>query len=540
MKRCFYFGILIISSLLLAVSIRYTTDNYYFDDLLISKSDYDNLKIARKPAASELLNSVSLDNISLFYNEPDQEWFFSVPAGTEFSKLSADFQSNNKNVKIAFCEVIKPGISIPFIAYTDFEYKEYFLVATTLPLIRIECAEDFISLMDYNLDTFPGENIRDEVYPMKFTLIDNRPERIQSVISSEGTIHVYGGTTLYMPKKNMRIALLEKNVGEDKQEYDADLLGLRQDGDWLLYAGYNDQEKVRNVFSANLWTESCGYDNSFGLKNGIEYRYAELFINQQYWGLYALGYPFDEKQTGIKPSNQGHYDEFLYKQQAFGPNDEGSDGIILQFDADESDQNNGVLIMGMYFDLIQNQNTDSLWHNDMMNAIDFWLYMKLCQAYDTVRYYGQSKNMFYTVKLTETGRKILFTPWDGDNYWGNIWSVLGKNRTIPYGLKADDNSYENTVNPISFLRKQDPEINTAIQNRYAELRDTYWADSSIDEMLDKMEQDIYDSGAYLREMKRWPDSSFQDPELKLSVFRTYVHDRFYSMDDYITNLDQQF
>ena len=55
-------------------------------------------------------------------------------------------------------------------------------------------------------------------------------------------------------------------------------------------------------------------------------------------------------------------------------------------------------------------------------------------------------------------------------------------------------------------------------------------------MLDGCEQDIFGSGAYLRDMERWPEGSYQDPELGLSVFREYVHGRLRSMDQYMSSL----
>ena len=55
-------------------------------------------------------------------------------------------------------------------------------------------------------------------------------------------------------------------------------------------------------------------------------------------------------------------------------------------------------------------------------------------------------------------------------------------------------------------------------------------------MIDALEQDIYGSGAYLRDMERWPDGTYQDPALGLSVFKDYVLKRYTSMDTYISGL----
>ena len=142
----------------------------------------------------------------------------------------------------------------------------------------------------------------------------------------------------------------------------------------------------------------------------------------------------------------------------------------------------------------------------------------------------------FAIKKNDDGRKILFAPWDMDIYWGNINDETAKNMTIPYAMSPDDNSLEMTVNPVSILRETDPDVNEMIKARYAALRSDGWSDQKINEMLDAFEQDIYDSGAYLRDMERWPDGSIQDPNLKLSKFREYVLGRFNAMDKFVAEL----
>ena len=107
-------------------------------------------------------------------------------------------------------------------------------------------------------------------------------------IFSDGNIHVRGRTAQTYPKKGYRISLIQESLGGNTRPNHVSLLGMRQDDDWLLYAAYNDQEKIRNVFSSNLWKYTCATDNAQGMDIGMEYRYLELFVNGEYWGLYAL------------------------------------------------------------------------------------------------------------------------------------------------------------------------------------------------------------------------------------------------------------
>ena len=43
--------------------------------------------------------------------------------------------------------------------------------------------------------------------------------------------------------------------------------------------------------------------------------------------------------------------------------------------------------------------------------------------------------------------------------------------------------------------------------------------------------------AYCRDIERWPESTREDPELKLFLFSEYVHSRFASLDDFIDQLN---
>ena len=82
-----------------------------------------------------------------------------------------------------------------------------------------------------------------------------------------------------MIKKGYAVSLTQESVGGHLRDNDISLLGMRQDDDWVLYAAYNDQEKIRNVFSCNLWKDFCSTDNERGIDTGVEYRYLELFMN---------------------------------------------------------------------------------------------------------------------------------------------------------------------------------------------------------------------------------------------------------------------
>ena len=100
-------------------------------------------------------------------------------------------------------------------------------------------------------------------------------------------------------------------------------------------------------------------------------------------------------------------------------------------------------------------------------------------------------------------------------------------------LSPEDNSYVMLRNPANFLL---PDRAEAIKSRYAELRRTVWSEESLDRMIDAYESQIFGSGAYRRDLGRWPDSTSEDPALKLSVFSDYVHRRLLALDKFVGQL----
>ena len=528
MRRCLNAGIFAISIVMLCIAVRQISNKYHFSDILLTEAEILQIQNSRKESSKELLTGISINNFPLIYDETQNGWFYTSSDRKQFPELPIDFSASENGVRIAVPAQADPGHSVPMIAYTDEEYKTYSLVFTSLPLITIDCETTDIP---YNSSL-----------PVRFTLYENNAEARQPVIYSDGTIHLRGNGTRLYPKKPYRITLTAQSIGNSLRENRTSLLGMRKDGDWLLNPAYVDQERIRNVFSSNLWFNSCAGDNIFHIKNGMEYRFVELFLNQQYWGLYALGYPADARQMNISPGIDGEYEEFLFKQKYWGPvAPDYSDlkrYLPLQFETDEANEDYGFSILKMYFEHIDSGIPNGLYNNDETNAIDIWLFTKMIQAMDSVSYPGKMNNIIYTIKVLDGERKIIYTPWDMDATWGNSFNFRQFGNAIIYQLDPTDNSLEMTLNPVSVLlgREDNSRISQKIRQRYTELRSDKWSDEAIDAMLDEFEKEIYDSGAYIRDMERWPDGAYQDPDLGLSVFRTYVHDRLISMDDYIERL----
>lgn len=142
-------------------------------------------------------------------------------------------------------------------------------------------------------------------------------------------------------------------------------------------------------------------------------------------------------------------------------------------------------------------------------------------------------NFFITVKQSDEGARVLYTPWDFDRTWGY---VLGKNNSNNLELTPKDH-VEMTLNPVDRLMAwEETDMIEAVQKHWKELRKTSWSNENVQALLDGYEQDIFSSGVYERDYERWPDSAHNVGQTDLKEFRKYVAERFAEMDKYIDKL----
>ncbi len=488
----------------------------------------EKLCAARTEAARPLVESISIGGTALVQDCEDGTFYFSLPQGENTAEQTL-VCAGEPGVKLAIQhdfegQELPGGSTLALFAYTQAEYQKLTLVCTTLPIMKIDAEKD-------------AEKIDKETStPFVMTLYDNRPSVGLSVVQAEGTMHVRGRGSSNYPKKGYRLTLRHSN-GE---ENDVALLGLRTDGDWILYADYAETDKVRQVYTAKLWQEGCGADNEFGVQNSNEYKFLELFLNGRYWGLYALGYPIDSKQWQL---SEGEYSYFKNNPMVYETDPDYTipgevPGYELAGGGTQGEEINDIWqpLNDYYYTLLYTdwENRDVLYDlADANNAIDSWLFTDLIQGADQMLDDNRLYNYYLTSKKTKEGRKILFTPWDFDRTWGY---VLGENNSNNFELTPKDH-VTMTLNPVNRLIEwEETRMIKAVQQHWKLLRKNAWSDENVQRLLDGYEADVFASGVYERDHARWPDGGYTPGQNDLRDFRAYIKDRFAEMDRYVAAL----
>lgn len=494
--------------------------------LLCSPEKFESLQAERTPSETALVTGLSIGGTELVQDSETGVYYYSLPQGAQGDVPSVSFAGENgTKVKILqdFAgKALPSGGTVQLLAYTKTEYQTLQLVCTPLPILSLQV---------------PGQPEQMEKYQsseLRLTLYDNRPSAGASVVQGTGSIHVRGIGSARFDKKGFRFTLRHAN-GE---ENDMALLGLRNDGDWILYAGYTEAEKIRQVFTANLWRESCGESNAFGVQNSNEYRYTELFLNGRYWGLYALSYPIDGKQLQV---GEGEHtfskQDFLVTETQidFDVPAEIPGYEILAGDTVNTDWARVWAPLKQYYKTLlgaQQADTQALKQlADEQSAIDCWLFTNLVQGVDQVLDEGTLYNYRLTTKQTPDGVRILFTPWDFDLTWGAV------SAEDPSASLSPQDHVLMTLNPIhKLLAYGDAETLAAVQQRYQALRAGAWSEESLMRMLDECEAAVFASGAYERDYARWPQTAHCDGMQDLGDFRAYVKARLAAMDAFMQDL----
>lgn len=128
-----------------------------------------------------------------------------------------------------------------------------------------------------------GQFIPDDPKMMAYMgIIDNGPGSLNHLGDPfngyDGYIGIErrGSSSQMFPKKSYGFETWD----EEGNDIDVSLFGMPEESDWILNAHYTDKSLMRNVLTYHLSNEMGRY--------AVRTKFVELFLNDQYWGIYAF------------------------------------------------------------------------------------------------------------------------------------------------------------------------------------------------------------------------------------------------------------
>lgn len=437
------------------------------------------------------------------------------------------FSSNIEGATFAFLEsdtergldsIMRDGKTLRLYVFGDGVYTAPELIFTTLPVMTINTEKN---------REIPWEDIKCD-----FTVFTPRSKgSIAYTDASAATIRIRGASSTAMPKKAYRLTLYKEDYSDTNG---ISLLGMRRDDDWILYASYSDESKIRDATGWALWGKMGAY--IMGDAQGtINLRYTEVIINGMYSGFYVFMERFDQKTLDLDE------DDVLFVGKTWDtpsadvmkgltPETTYYGGIERKYpDEDEigEGKSRGWDVLAEYVRAIYETDGSDFARAiektaNIQNHLDYWLFLQIIMGEDNLW-----KNTYYAI----IDGKIYCFPWDLDVTFGLGWDGGVKN-FLYRNKKAATNLYDHRCGRR--IVKYYPGAANYVKKRWQELLDQNIATvDGIMEMAEGYWNDLWRSGAFMRNLNRWPDTSYVED---LDYFRESMQRRIEFLDDYIKSL----
>ena len=78
---------------------------------------------------------------------------------------------------------------------------------------------------------------------------------VNGVKESSYNAHLRGNTSRMYPKNGYKLNLVKNTASGTVVNNKQAVFGMREDDDWILYAMYNDESKIRDRLCIDIWNE---------------------------------------------------------------------------------------------------------------------------------------------------------------------------------------------------------------------------------------------------------------------------------------------
>ncbi len=330
-----------------------------------------------------------------------------------------------------------------------------------------------------------------------------------------------GGTTNTADKnkRNYHIKFLKKDGSKKNRTF----FGFRKDNDWLLDACQIDYARCRNRIATELWqdfaTPPYYADISDKVRSYVRGKMAEVFLNDEYRGIYAFTEDMDDKQMDVVGYDFTHNRQHgaMWKSKSWS-------NATMMWGVEEYD-NSKDNWMGFYVESPDFDDvcpTDySLLHDavrfvatstdknfetyvseyfDVPVLVDYYLFLNLTMAADNA-----GKNMYWSCYDRDYDKRLTIGVWDLDVSFGQTYNPALLH-PADMGATIDFDNKWNAFNLLKRLIKI-PSVQDRILTRYWELRDSWFATDSLILRFSNCISSFINSGAALRETNKWSGDS---------------------------------
>ncbi|MBD5539898.1 MAG: hypothetical protein HDR00_01655 [Lachnospiraceae bacterium] len=510
--------------------------------LVAGEEKIENIKAKTKPLEEELV--LSFEGEALPYDAESRTFYLPVDMEDEeweTGEFSGAF--GNTDADLLFAEsyretdkrsAVAGGRAYTFLAVTNKGYGEYSLVFTGLPMI-----------------TFTGtEYLADDGSQMFLLRVYDTDHGADWITECYTQARLRGNTSLNYEKKSLRLYLKELKKDGTFEKANENLLGLRNDDDWILNGLYADNTRIRDQLCIDLWNEVGAGNNPYGQNFGTGSAMVEVMIGNGYQGIYDLMVPIDRKQLGMDAvSDQLAAGETvverIYKKKYTAPwNASDFTGGL----PDESiiDYRGGFYLKGDV--VLQNEEewrplyevaalleaddeafkTGITEAADQRNIIDNWLFFQAIAGFD-----NENKNIYYVARNRGESYYGYFIPWDMNLSFGAVYEDNEYYCREDGAVVTEIVTWQPGQRMIEVNADDSRALAAAV---WTEWRQGVFSDEALQTRIGELEHRIKDSGAFARENARWPEGNQNED---FSFLYEFAGKRMEVIDDYINSLQEK-
>lgn len=362
-----------------------------------------------------------------------------------------------------------------------------------------------------------------------------------------------GATASTYSKKAFAIKLLDDEGIKTERSY----FGLRNDNYWILDAMAMDHSRMRNRVSTDIWNDFATPPHYKNLEknalNGTRGQYVEVFIDDEYNGLYCMTERIDRKQLKLEKydDDSGEIRGILYKaiQWSFtvmwgqhGSNDtsqipsySNSRDTWTNYEYKYPDLEDGQSIdWGPLYNIIEFVMTSDT--EDFVSQITNWADIPVWADYQLLMDLitptdNHGKNLYYYIYDIANNTPLGITPWDMDGVFGRKWdrSKTATNFTFYEFMNYHGNGPHHLYKRL--MEENPAGYKELLKKRYDKLRFTHFAPENVMKRFEDYLNLFKKSGAAAREKARWDGSN--SVEINFDKEMTYLEDWIYEHADYL-------
>ena len=413
--------------------------------------------------------------------------------------------------------------------------------AVTMPVLKVTMSQPVKKNMDYcngSIELTDGDG---------------------NVTKSYAKIKTRGATAQqYLMKPSLNVKFYSDEACTTKA--DLSLLGIREDSKYILDAMAIDRICMRNRVCMDVWNDysKLPYETKYNQRSGTEGRFVEVYINDEYKGIYCMSDEINRKLLNLEKYKKG-IKGILYKSGTEDISNQNSRNFTDDYLAatitwhnawelkypddyvdDHADYTAWVPLIDFYDNLTSYSKQKKYFY--MANLVDYQLQVMAMSLQDN---FGD-KNHFLSIRDASQDiddsdaskanmRKFIVSPWDLDTSLGGAFDGSYYNGTYSNWTVKD--VAKKGFRPFDQFQGQS-EYKAALKARWIELRTKTYAVDSINKRLDTYRDLFINSGAWKRMTDHWNSVSSSKPkyvndlDTELSYIKDWYKARFAEMDSY--------